>query len=209
MTPETKKSADRTGAQLANPQHLRDENVADEQRPVRNSVRSVQAVPEREGVVAIAAVPAHEGFDAVAVGDDQSGGEHHLGRVLQMALGDEIFEAVDFADREWPASAPWRIRSRSRPRRSRAGRSSCASRGRCRRRNRSSPRCERRARAAWLVRRAAGTPFRSDASAAPIRAIPWKACRRSIRARDSSARSRSVARSGMRPMNQNSAEMVA
>ena len=66
--------------------------------PVGNGVRAVQAVPEGEGVVAVAAVPAHEGFDAVAVGDDESGGEHDLGGVLQVALGDEIFEAVNFAD---------------------------------------------------------------------------------------------------------------
>ena len=59
----------------------------------------MQAIPKRERVVAVAAVPSHEGFDAVAVGNDPSGGEHDLGGVLQMPIGDEIFQAVNLANR--------------------------------------------------------------------------------------------------------------
>ena len=65
---------------------------------IGNCVGPVQAVPEGKGVVAVAAVPSHESLDAVAVGDDESGGEHDFGGVLQVTLGDEIFEAVNFAD---------------------------------------------------------------------------------------------------------------
>ncbi len=72
----------------------------DQQQVVDRSVGPVQTVPQREGVVAIAAVPAHESFNDVAVGHDQSGGEHDLGRVMQMALGDEIFQPVNLADRD-------------------------------------------------------------------------------------------------------------
>src|SRR5579872_1288839 len=59
----------------------------------------MQTIPESERVVAITAVPAHEGLDTVSIGHDETGGEHDFGRVLQVALGDEIFEPVDLADR--------------------------------------------------------------------------------------------------------------
>ena len=36
-------------------------------------------------------------FKEVAVGHDQAGGEHHLGHVLEVAHGDEIFKAVGLA----------------------------------------------------------------------------------------------------------------
>ena len=89
---------DGTSAQSADPEHLRNKNVADQERPIRNGIGTVQTIPQREGIVAIAAVPSHESLDAVAVGDDQSGSEHDFRRVLQMAFGDEIFKAVNLAD---------------------------------------------------------------------------------------------------------------
>ena len=60
----------------------------------------MQAVPQREGVVAIAAVPSHEGFNTVSIGDDKACREHDLGGVLQVALGNEIFKAINLADRD-------------------------------------------------------------------------------------------------------------
>ena len=52
----------------------------------------------RERVIAIAAVPAHKSLNAIAISHNQSRRQHHFCRVLQVALGDEIFQAVDFAD---------------------------------------------------------------------------------------------------------------
>ena len=53
----------------------------------------------QEHVEFVAAVEGHEKFEEVAVGDDQAGGEHDLGHVLQVAHGDEVFEVVGFAQR--------------------------------------------------------------------------------------------------------------
>ena len=58
----------------------------------------MQAIPQGERVVAIAAIPAHEGFDPVAVGHNQARGQHDLGGILQMALGDEILKSVNLAN---------------------------------------------------------------------------------------------------------------
>ena len=58
----------------------------------------MQAVPKQKRVVTVAAVPAHEGFYAIAVSDDQAGGEHYHGGVIEVAIGDEIFQAINFAD---------------------------------------------------------------------------------------------------------------
>jgi len=90
---------DGTGAQSANPEHLRNKNIADEQRPVSPHIGAMQSIPEGEGVVAVSAVPAHKGLNTVTVGYDQSGGEHDFCGILQVALGDEIFQSVDFSDR--------------------------------------------------------------------------------------------------------------
>ena len=40
-----------------------------------------------------------EGFDQIPVGDDQARDEHHLRHVLQVAHRDEVFQAVDRANR--------------------------------------------------------------------------------------------------------------
>src|SRR5208337_4989915 len=81
------------------PENLRDKNVAAEQRHVRQPIRPVKPVPEQERIELAAAVPTHERLHAIAVGNDEAGGEHDLGRVLEMPCGDEILESVDRADR--------------------------------------------------------------------------------------------------------------
>src|SRR5271157_279204 len=58
----------------------------------------MEPVPEQERIELAAAVPAHERLHAIAVGDDQAGGKHDLGRVLEMPHGDEVLESVDRAD---------------------------------------------------------------------------------------------------------------
>ena len=85
-------------AHLADPEQLWDGEIACQQHVVRAGIGPVEAIPEESLIIAVTAIPAHEGFDGVAVGDDPAGGEHDLGGILQVAIGDEVFEAVDFAN---------------------------------------------------------------------------------------------------------------
>src|SRR5208282_5335312 len=85
-------------AKLLQPENLRDENVAAEQRQVHVAIRAVEPVPEQERVDLAAAVPAHEGLHAIAVGNDEAGGQHDFGRVLDMAHGDEVLQSINRAN---------------------------------------------------------------------------------------------------------------
>src|SRR6185312_5521612 len=89
---------DRAAAQLGNPEHLGNHDVADQQHVIEKRIRTVQSLPEQEGVVAVAAIPSHESFHDVAIRHDQACGQHHLGRVLQVKFGDEILEVVNLAN---------------------------------------------------------------------------------------------------------------
>ena len=108
------------------------DDVAEDQRPV-DAARTgpVMRFHDHEPLVRVAAVPGHERLDHVAVGDDQAGRQHDLRHVLQVPHRDEVLAGRRPRGAESPASAPWRSRSRSRRRRSTAGRSWCASPGRC------------------------------------------------------------------------------
>ena len=143
------------------PKGLRHEHVADHQQPLDRRSTGRRCGSASCKCRTFVAVPRHECFDDVAVRDHQAGREHHLRAVFEMADGDEILQAVDFAHWESPASAPSRSRKRSRRRRSTAGKSSNASRARSRPRSRARPRCAPRAPAASPVRPAADKPFDS------------------------------------------------
>ncbi len=82
------------------PEHLRHDHVAEDQRPVHARVRAREAVRHHELLVRVAAVPGHEGLHHVAVGDDQAGREHDARHVVEVAHGDEVLEAVDPAERD-------------------------------------------------------------------------------------------------------------
>src|SRR3984957_19891074 len=75
----------------ADPQELRDYDIAHDQQQVDITIGSEQAVHDQEMVEYVAAVKAHEEFNTVAVGDDDAGGEHDFGHDIQMAHGDEVF----------------------------------------------------------------------------------------------------------------------
>ena len=64
--------------------------------PVHRRVGPGHAVQDHEAFVLIAAVEGGERFHHVAVADDQPGGEQHLAHVVEVAHGDEIFEAKEF-----------------------------------------------------------------------------------------------------------------
>ena len=87
------------GADPLDPEELRRQHVAEDQRPVERPVRPGHAVPHHVRLVRVRAVPRHERFDHVAVGDDQPGDEQDLRHVVQMALGDEVLQPVHLADR--------------------------------------------------------------------------------------------------------------
>ena len=59
-----------------------------------NAYGPVGAVRDREPLDFVPAVPGRERFREIAVGDDQPAGEHHLGHVVEVAVGDEIVQAV-------------------------------------------------------------------------------------------------------------------
>ncbi len=86
-------------AHLLEPEKLRRDDVAENQRPVIKRVWTVHAVPDHEALVTVAAVPPKERFHDVAVADDQSGRQHHLRHVVHVAHGDEAFEAVEPSQR--------------------------------------------------------------------------------------------------------------
>src|SRR4029077_9293339 len=85
------------GAGLVGPQQLRRQNVAENQRVVKVTVRTVETHLRQIQVELIAAVNGHEIFEEVAVGDDEAGGEHHHSHVLKVAHGDEVFQAIGLA----------------------------------------------------------------------------------------------------------------
>ena len=50
-------------------------------------------------IVNVPAVPPHECFDAIAIRHNEPGREHHFSGVLQVPLGNEIFQVKSLADR--------------------------------------------------------------------------------------------------------------
>src|SRR6267142_221342 len=59
----------------------------------------MEALLDEENVEFVAAVERHEEFEEIAVSDDEPGGQHDLGHVVQVANGDELFEAIGLAQR--------------------------------------------------------------------------------------------------------------
>src|SRR5919107_819962 len=86
-------------AHAPNPDELRDDDVADQQRPVEEGVRPEEAVHDHELFVGVRAVPRRERLHHVAVADDEARREHHLRGVAEVALGYEVFEPVELAER--------------------------------------------------------------------------------------------------------------
>jgi len=81
------------------PQHLRRNDVAEYQEPVLAGVGPGHAVPECLLLKGVAAVPGHERFHDVGVGHNQAGGQHHLGGILQVAIGNQSLQSVGGAQR--------------------------------------------------------------------------------------------------------------
>ena len=78
---------------------LRNENVEQHQRPKNPAIRPERAIGHHVFFKNVAAIPRHERFHHIAVRDHHSGDEHDDRHVVQVARGDEIFQAVKFADR--------------------------------------------------------------------------------------------------------------
>ena len=104
---------------LPEPEQLRRQAVAEDQRVPVAVVRADDAVAGHEALVGVGAVPGEEQLHDVAVEDDQAGRQHHLAHVLQVAVGDEVLPAEAHPQRDRQQSAPWRSRRRWRRPRSR------------------------------------------------------------------------------------------
>src|SRR5207245_4194198 len=91
-------------AHLVRPQQLRRQDVANNQRVVERSIRTVQPLLDKEDVEFVSAIDGKEKLEEVAVGHDKAGGEHDLGHVIQMAHGDVVFEAIRFSQRNCDAN---------------------------------------------------------------------------------------------------------
>ena len=166
-------------ANLLDPQQLRCQAIAENQRPVELPVRSAHAVAHHVHLVRVGAVPGHERLDHVAVGDDQARNEQDLRHVVQVALGDEVLQPIDRSNRNRERQHHREPRvdgARDEVRREDRG---VPSRDRRRQRSRSSRSCAPTRPAASRARRAADTLSRSGASDGPSRAIPSPARRRS------------------------------
>src|SRR5271166_135331 len=59
----------------------------------------MQALLSEKDVKLVATVEGHEEFDEVTVSHDEASGEHDFGHIIQVAHGNEIFQAVGFAKR--------------------------------------------------------------------------------------------------------------
>src|SRR5262245_46197215 len=79
-------------------EELQNKEIAYDQQPVHITVWAEHTVFHHEQLVGAAAVPSHKGFHRVAVGDDQSGRQHHLAAVANVTHRDEVFEVIVFAD---------------------------------------------------------------------------------------------------------------
>ncbi len=83
---------------LLDPHQLRNRNIAKNQRPIRHPVRPRHAIHKREPLISVPAVKCRKRLHHVAVSHDQSRSQHHLGHILQMPHGDEIFQSIEFAN---------------------------------------------------------------------------------------------------------------
>src|SRR2546430_16659238 len=86
-------------AHLVGPEQLRHQDVRQNQRKVKRSIRTVEPLLDEEDVKLVAAVKRQEELEKIAISDDEPGGQHDLGHVVQVPHGDEIFEGVGFAQR--------------------------------------------------------------------------------------------------------------
>ncbi len=81
-------------AHLLDPQHLRHEAVAEDERPVDRRVRTLHAVQDHVALELVRAVPAEEHLHRVAVEHDEARHQHHLRHVVEVLQGDEVLQAV-------------------------------------------------------------------------------------------------------------------
>ena len=197
------------GAHFLEPVKLRDKDVARIHGPGRPPVGPEGAIQEREALIHVAAIPGDEKLAGIRVADDRPGHQDDLVHVLQVLHGDQILQIQQSSARSAAASSPWRIPKKWRRRRSRAGKWWCASPESPRSRSRSDTMvCTRK----HQRRRNAGQDQVGHFIIAPVprRSAPAQAQESEDHLPDfaSTARSRSVARSGTSPVNQNSSETV-
>src|SRR5712692_11364691 len=86
-------------AHLVEPEQLRRQDVAENQREVKGSIGTVKTLLDKKNVKLVATVRRHEEFKKISIRNDQAGGQHDLGHVVQVAHGDEVFEAICLAER--------------------------------------------------------------------------------------------------------------
>src|SRR5215467_2131759 len=86
-------------AQLVRPERLRQKDVAENQCEIKVRVRAMETLLYEEHVELVAAVKREEKLEEVAVGDNEAGSQHDFGHVVEVAHGDEVFQAVRFAQR--------------------------------------------------------------------------------------------------------------
>jgi len=82
------------------PQQLRNDDVRRDDAPVRPRVRPCRPVVDHEHLERTAAIPRCKRLDRVGVCEDQTGPEHHLRAVVQMAFRDQVVKSVDSAQRD-------------------------------------------------------------------------------------------------------------
>ena len=203
------KSGD-AAAHPARPEKLGNEYITRQHHPVGVGIRAERPILELdEFLVRIMAVPGHERFHHVAVGHDHAGGQNDLGHVVEVAIGDVVFQAEGRPQRD--AERDHHGESREDRPRHEVGREN----GRVpagQDRDREVERHDRVHRHDQRRRQAghqADTSCDSDASAAPTRASPSPGCRRYTGPSDSwTGRAGSPGR-GSSPTYQNKSETVA
>src|SRR5262249_39978956 len=89
-----------TVAQFVSPKKLQQKNIAKNQSEIKVRVGAVEPLLHKKDVKLVSAVEGHEKLEEVAVGDDEAGGEHDFGHVVEVPHSDEVFQAVGFAERD-------------------------------------------------------------------------------------------------------------
>src|SRR5439155_19036316 len=84
-------------ADLVKPQQLGRQDVAQNQRVVERCIRALKTLLDEKNVKLVSTVKRKEKLEEVAVSNDEAGGQHDLGHVVQMAHGDVVLEAIRLA----------------------------------------------------------------------------------------------------------------
>ena len=88
------------GSHFSEPEPLRCDDVAEDQRPVHVPIGSGHPVPDHEPFVLVRAEPTEEGFRDVPICHDEAGHEGDLCHVFKMADREEVLESVNLAQRD-------------------------------------------------------------------------------------------------------------